>query len=62
LSEANRIGGEEICLRLRRIEQAVTWRGVLSVSLRNEGRPTYFWEESPEIRRTEVRPQTVVAS
>jgi hypothetical protein len=29
---------------------------VLSVSLRKEGRWTYFWEESPRIRRTEVRP------
>src|SRR5438309_1505142 len=30
--------------------------GVLSVGLRKEGEPTYFWEESPRIRRTEVRP------
>src|SRR5205814_6640941 len=29
---------------------------VLSVGLRKEGEPTYFWEESPRIRRTEVRP------
>jgi hypothetical protein len=29
---------------------------VLSVSLRKEGGRTYFWEESPRIRRTEVRP------
>jgi transposase len=28
----------------------------LSVSLRKEGWLTYFWEESPRIRRTEVRP------
>lgn len=30
--------------------------GVLSVGLRNEGERTYFLEESPRIRRTEVRP------
>ena len=30
--------------------------GVLSVGLRKEGEPTYFCEESPRIRRTEVRP------
>ena len=30
--------------------------GVLSVSLRKEGGRTYFWEESPRIRRTEVLP------
>ena len=29
---------------------------VLSVGLRKEGEPTYFCEESPRIRRTEVRP------
>jgi hypothetical protein len=29
---------------------------VLSVGPRKEGEPTYFWEESPRIRRTEVRP------
>ena len=29
---------------------------VLSVSLRREGPLIYFWEESPRIRRTEVRP------
>src|ERR1700693_6325295 len=31
-------------------------RCVLSVSLCKECRLTYFWEESPRIRRTEVRP------